>query len=387
MRIGQFSVGTHKGSTKDGTSKGKNKRKMKNINKLLTVQDMSSHLLPKMDKENKMTGKKYETYEDIVESICPSKTMKQHWKDIGFRFTDAQLALMINEETSVAEEMMLLQCLRKFASPEVVTEIDNYFEYLRIWWEKFQATTPDTFYIVYYCYRVDSNHPDEIAAVTKDFSMALEVAQCYGDEHYVSIEKRQYVTENDYNEQDEEYDAGYIAHIAFTDEGYIGYFNGFCDDEDIKKAKATWHGVWTEEPFGFERFKMPYPFRKGDVVRCIGSYEQRCGIPGGAWAYVNSGPSVNQTFDEYEDECINRWGGDYSDIMVTVEIMDEDGEFEHAHINPIYLEKAEDDGGYPYKILEWTGNICREGRGYVQEVQMVLEEYRKLSNKNAKFHL
>ncbi|MCQ2363797.1 MAG: hypothetical protein MJ041_05660, partial [Acidaminococcaceae bacterium] len=63
---------------------------------------------------------------------------------------------------------------------------------------------------------------------------------------------------------------------------------------------------------------------------------------------------------------------------------DEEGCFAHDHLSPLYIEKAEDDGGYPYRILEWTGNFCGEGYGYVQEIQMLLEEYRNLKDKSAK---
>ncbi len=342
--------------------------------KLLTLQDMTSRFLQKMGKEN--ATKKYETYEDIIDIVCPSKTLKQHWKEIGFRFTDIQLATVIVNETSLSDKIKCLQYLHQIASGEVAFKITCYLRCMEKWWEKFQDTSEDSCFVVYNAEKRNNNFDYDVVGITKKFSEALKVAQCYGNDYWVKIEKTRYVQETDKTDEYGEYDSGCLATIEFDENGYIGSCYGFYDDEYLSRLGGF------EWPFGFDRFKIPHPFRRGDVVRCY-PYRRSGGIDL-AWAYVHSGPSGTETYDEYEDKSINSWGGDYSDIMITVEEMDEEGEFGHDHLSPLYIEKAEDDGGYPYRILEWTGNFCGEGYGYVQDIQMLLEEYRNLKDKSAK---
>lgn len=354
------------------------------MKKLLTLQDLCKHMLPKMGKKNEQL-KSYKTYEDIIELVCPSETVKQHWRDIGFKFTDAQLAIIINEEVGLCKKIIALQCLRGFASAKVVAKIDAFITYMKKWWEKFQESSDDSCFVIFECDRVWHRHIcSEIAGTAKDFSTALKIAQCYDNDYLVEIKKFKYINVSDKKNDWKKYDDGELACIKFNENGYIDYCSGFWNDDDLKQYMKFYNDFYNSF-FGFDRFKIPHPFRKGDVVRCIDEfYKERLDNPDGAWAYVNSGPSGDETFDEYEDKCIREWGGDYSDSVITVEIMNKDGEFEHAHISPFYFEKAKDDGSYPYKILEWVGWFCATGHGYVQEIQMLLEAYRELKDKNTK---
>ena len=88
------------------------------------------------------------------------------------------------------------------------------------------------------------------------------------------------------------------------------------------------------DPKRFENafIPLPHPFKNGDLVSMMGYDGIKYGV-------------VEDSPERYE-QFINRVKrgelfADFSDASITVDFIDEDGDFQHSHISPIFLEKVE----------------------------------------------
>lgn len=117
-----------------------------------------------------------------------------------------------------------------------------------------------------------------------------------------------------------------------------------CYDTD-SNISSFWDNELDESPAHFitpeerERFELayidiPYPFRIGDIVRVVDS--DRIGI-------VMSPRSETdyQEFREKLNKLKSTGKVDYSDCTVLIDFIDDNGEFDHDHISPLWLEYVE----------------------------------------------
>ena len=144
-------------------------------------------------------------------------------------------------------------------------------------------------------------------------------------------------------------------HIMLSYEEKITWLKEFCDtvsDEQLKERISKALGEIRKNKeyyknninglaalFGhrslFDFVFIPHDFRHGDIVRCLyGDWNTE--------AYFEKIGIVLGYFDENYDFYRNLQG-DYSDVQICVDIKFDgvgyQGEFEHEHINPIYVER------------------------------------------------
>ncbi len=158
-------------------------------------------------------------------------------------------------------------------------------------------------------------------------------------------------------------------HRMISNAEKVEWLTAFADevaDEALKSRilaaaseirESAWEGyAFNEELFDF--VYIPHDFRHGDIVRGLCDDFQ-------TEPYLETVGIILNYFDENYERYRTRGdrGGDYSDVQLCVNIkfngVDYQGEFEHEHINPIYIERMklqENDERQAY--LDYLVNVC-----------------------------
>jgi len=153
------------------------------------------------------------------------------------------------------------------------------------------------------------------------------------------------------------------------------------EDERLRKQLSEY--LSQEGPFNEERddyftyifYEVPNPFERGDIVRLVDTEEY--GV------VETSQRQWQETLARYQSD---EWkptglGPDYSDVQIRVGILDNDGTFGHAHINPIDLERYQPKGGWtdgsPMDKLLLCASDLYQGKGSLDELYFFTMGYRK----------
>ena len=106
---------------------------------------------------------------------------------------------------------------------------------------------------------------------------------------------------------------------------------------------------------------IPHDFRNGDIVTCL--Y--------GDWDTTRYNEKIGIILGYFDDNyrCYKKMAGDYSDTQMCVDIkfdgVNYQGEFEHEHINPMYIERMnlhKNDERMPY--LNYLALVYKEKYDY-----------------------
>lgn len=158
------------------------------------------------------------------------------------------------------------------------------------------------------------------------------------DEFIPSKDTRAYLHSIHYEFTDLEKATIVANHIMISYEEKVKWLNNFMhqiSDDALKDriSKALKNLSYNESFFDF--VFIPHDFRHGDIVRCL--Y--------GDWNTTEFCEKVGiiLNYSDKEYEFYKNVKGDYSDVQVCVDIKFDgaayQGEFEHEHINPIYIER------------------------------------------------
>ena len=158
------------------------------------------------------------------------------------------------------------------------------------------------------------------------------------DEFIPSKDTRAYLHSIHYEFTDLEKATIVANHIMISYEEKVKWLNNFMhqiSDDALKDriSKALENLSYNESFFDF--VFIPHDFRHGDIVRCL--Y--------GDWNTTEFCEKVGiiLNYSDKEYEFYKNVKGDYSDVQVCVDIKFDgaayQGEFEHEHINPIYIER------------------------------------------------
>ena len=136
--------------------------------------------------------------------------------------------------------------------------------------------------------------------------------------------------------------------------------------------EAVWNGELTEEDAGrFENCYVDilYPFRKGDLVREVGSGE--IGVA-----------ETEKDDEEYEASRLRLterqkqgYCWEYDDSYIVIEYVDEKGRFSHRHVPAAQVEYAEPDEENPKMEVLRHASWLLKGEGSIDAFQMACERF------------
>ncbi len=148
------------------------------------------------------------------------------------------------------------------------------------------------------------------------------------------------------------------------------------EDERLRTQLSEY--LSQEGPFNEERdgyftyifYVVPNPFDRGDIVRLVDAEEY--GI------VETSQKQWQEALARYQSDEWKQMGlrPDYSDVQIRVGILNNDGTFGHAHINPIDLERYQPLDSPMDKLLLCVSDLYR-GKGSVNELHFFTMGYRK----------
>jgi len=148
------------------------------------------------------------------------------------------------------------------------------------------------------------------------------------------------------------------------------------EDEGLRKQLSEYlnqEGPFNEERDGYFTYifyEVPNPFERGDIVRLVDTEEY--GVVETSQRQWQEDLSRYQS-DEWKQTGL---GPDYSDVQIRVGILNNDGTFNHAHINPIDLERYQPLDSPMDKLLLCASDLYR-GEGFLDELHFFTMGYRK----------
>ena len=131
-----------------------------------------------------------------------------------------------------------------------------------------------------------------------------------------------------------------------------------CIKKHKKHERKGWY-YYNDALFDF--VFIPHDFRNGDIVTCL--Y--------GDWGTTRYNEKIGIILGYFDDNyrCYKKMAGDYSDTQMCVDIkfdgVNYQGEFEHEHINPMYIERMnlhKNDERMPY--LNYLALVYKEKYDY-----------------------
>lgn len=131
-----------------------------------------------------------------------------------------------------------------------------------------------------------------------------------------------------------------------------------CIKKHKKHERKGWY-YYNDALFDF--VFIPHDFRNGDIVTCL--Y--------GDWDTTRYNEKIGIILGYFDDNyrCYKKMAGDYSDTQMCVDIkfdgVNYQGEFEHEHINPMYIERMnlhKNDERMPY--LNYLALVYKEKYDY-----------------------
>ncbi|MCR4612061.1 MAG: hypothetical protein K5644_09210 [Lachnospiraceae bacterium] len=131
-----------------------------------------------------------------------------------------------------------------------------------------------------------------------------------------------------------------------------------CIKKHKKHERKGWY-YYNDALFDF--VFIPHDFRNGDIVTCL--Y--------GDWDTTRYNEKIGIILGYFDDNyrCYKKMAGDYSDTQICVDIkfdgVNYQGEFEHEHINPIYIERMnlhKNDERIPY--INYLALVYKEKYDY-----------------------
>lgn len=302
-----------------------------------------------------------------LNALIPSEDVRRFVLETGYSFTDWQKAALFYHGAITVEEQF--SWLHKLSDSTPDTKLKQQItEYLT---REEQAVAlfkenkdRDFLYIVKYT--------DEDCKY-KMFFYNYEAAYDYGKKQGFPfvIEKHRPYTKI---VPDDEYDNYPVADMRYDKNGNAMYFQSseipYCEDPNEEMNSN----------FRERYYEVPYIFEKGDIVRCVGFYDEE-----DEYGIVETS---QKEYFEWENRIPKlTYPPDYSDVQVRVIFPNKKGTFYHNHINPIYLEhynaeQVTDNSfeGVRNKLLLAVSRMYK-GEAILDELYYWEEEYRRKKNK------
>lgn len=275
-----------------------------------------------------------------------SKDLKEYLKRMQYELSDSEKATLIFNSglplTKIMEELKLLSETTKDCT--LTLQIRERIEYENFLYNSF-CDGDET---VIFHLETKEEEGYEHNGLFKTLTAAINFANTLNKEY--NIYKRRVYTD-DTPIKDELGTASYNAMGELM--------SCWCKDVQNEKIDSI---EWNNR-FEGAYLSMPFPFRKGEIVRRISTGD----------VGIVMGPKSDEEMEEHHKRVINIYHGDFSDTAITVEFLDDSKEkpvFWHGHIMPSDLEYYEEKQERRKELLRVASNLIK-GCGSLEYFQIL----------------
>lgn len=294
-----------------------------------------------------------------LKALIPSEYVRNYALETGWTFTDSQKAvLLVNGDLTLKEQHSCLQALQENTSDQDLRK--RIARYLNKEELKFQVFKENKNKAYIYILIVKEEDISYSSILPTEYFFELNPAYECGRETNLPFMVKKYLVEapgiiDQYNPE--------TTFLEFNKDGEAVYFHGSLlgDDEE------------SEDFCDF--FEIPNPFEQGDIVKRI--EEDEYGI------VVTSRKEWKESLERdknLEKQCPEVCMG-YIGITITVEFLNDDGTFSHAHVNPLRLERYQPKedwlNGSPMDKLLMCASRLHQGEGSLDELYFRTMDYRE----------
>ena len=308
----------------------------------------------------------YDGSKSLIESIVPSKDMREYHKKLNYTYDDYLIAALISwSEMPYFRKLDELKKVRTGSEDKnLIKQLDEYIDYMEYTYKSLKFNE-DKEYIYKLSARWKRNGDFEEVGYFVNYEDALDFSKRIVDveksiDKILTIKSRE-----DYAEIEDDliYDAG--GSVGLDKDGTILD----CWADDVLSPPLE------EKTFHTSYIPIPYPFRQGDVVRILCD-NNRLGVVHGC----KTDEEIEQEYEKHKDYY------DYSDYQVVVESYyydstDDTFGWGHQHISPLNLEfvdidpKTTTDGSEEDLLLE--ASYLVKGKSVLCGLEFAESRYRK----------
>lgn len=293
-----------------------------------------------------------------LKALIPSEYVRNYVLETGWIFTDPQKAvLLVNGDLTLKEQHSRLQALQENTSDQDLRK--RIARYLNKEELKFQAFKENKDKAYIYILMVKEEDIPYSSILPMEYFFELDQTYECGRETNLPFMIKKYLVEAPgiINQYDPE-----TTFLEFNKDGEAVYFHGSLSGDDESEDFRDF-------------FEIPNPFEQGDIVKQI--EEDEYGI------VVTSRKEWEESLERGKnlEEQYPEASMGYLGITITVEFLNEDGTFSHAHVNPLHLEryqpKEDRMSGRPMDKLLMCASRLHQGEGSLDELYFRTMEYRE----------
>ena len=286
-----------------------------------------------------------------MKNLIKSKDVREYIEKIGYKFSDLDRAKLIAQRVySMTSKNEKLKELESVTSDQKLKEkIRKKIEKDNQCILKLQTPAEDELFMMEILYEDDDG---EYREYFFNFEDALTCASESGNDFYI---KKIAIHRNSVKWDEDELDDGVVGYLDYRNGEIFDYWCPNETEDDLEDEEEY------DEEYDFRHceVEIPHQFKQPDIIRVSGTDEYGIVV-------------LNYERDICEIEGVGKVCVSDS---ITVELVDDDMLFTHAHINPDELEYANLSDDHPLKgVLEMAGYVV-EGQGYIQALQIECEKY------------
>ena len=285
--------------------------------------------------------------------LIPSRDVREHLKEIGHEFTDAEKATIIYNivEEVTRRNNLLKQLAGTTSDSELRTQIEERLDFDKRSWQQFIEDDRGCYYTASYLdfdeewdtagsfagYKLAKLKIEELEKEQEGSGYKIEKYQILGEKEnvvkgYYRTNRRLLNLLGNTGENSkpcyEEYDIGDfpISKAEYNSKGQlIDFYSAEMPIEEVEKMED-----WGEARFEDKFIYIPTPFKPGEVV-CSVKDPQTLGVIDMALEHI----------EWLKEMAHDDFPKDWTDVSVQVLFLHEDNSLSHDHINPLYLQRAE----------------------------------------------
>ena len=294
-----------------------------------------------------------------LKALIPSECVRNYVLETGWTFTDLQKAvLLVNGNLTLKEQHSCLQTLQENTSDQDLRK--RIAKYLNKEELKFRAFEENKDKAYIYILIVKEEDIPYSSILPMEYFFELNPAYECGRETNLPFMVKKYLVEapgvtGQYDPES--------TFLEFNKDGEAVYFHG-----------SLWGDDEGSEDF-CDFFEIPNPFEQGDIVKRI---------EGDDYGIVVTSQKEWKKSLERDKNLEGQYpeaGMGYVGITITVEFLNDDGTFSHAHVNPLRLERyqpTEDrTNGSPMDKLLMCAALLYQGEGSLDELYFRTMDYRE----------
>lgn len=296
------------------------------------------------------------TKEELMEIICPSKTLRTYWQSINFELSLLQMATILvhsvnyfpySMQSKIIENMILIT-----EDQESKTVLSNFLAKAEETFAAFKTSESNCVFEVMSndASLTEEGHAseDDSEGLAFDYDTALLIKE-KSENRVTSIIKRRVFANSQYDEEEN----SILGRIDYDKNG------------DISNIFSKTVGEYYDDAIPNKYISMPHPFHRGDVVR---------NVRNGEWGVVESEPLPGKDFYDFEKQIPAAFKCEYEPLIV-VEHIAKDGTFYHEHYDPTVLETVPKEDSNKYELFECAG-LLMQGKRSLCYMDYLKENYK-----------